>query len=373
MKTVRLIVASSQHDANMLYATGMFVPDSFIYFEVAGKKHAVFSDLEVDRARRQATVDVVIPMRECLDKLKRRGVKQPRLRDVLRLSLQEHRVKAVEVPFNFPLGLAKALRGIRVVPKPDPFFPERNVKSAREIAQIGAALRIAEAGMQAAIDSLRLCDIGRDGHLYRQRRRINAEDIRGVINATMAARGGVAADTIVACGSQGCDPHEVGHGPLRAHQTIILDIFPRDTRTGYWGDITRTVVRGRATAAVKQLYAAVQHAQQLAFERLRAGVDGKDVHDAILAFFKEQGYETGVHHGRMRGFFHGTGHGLGLDIHELPRVGGIHEKLTAGNVVTVEPGLYYPGLGAVRLEDVAAIQAQTARNLTRFPQFLEVE
>ena len=193
-----------------------------------------------------------------------------------------------------------------------------------------------------------------------------------MINGVIAGRGGVAADTIVAGGNQGCDPHETGHGPLRAHQTIILDIFPRDVRTGYWGDLTRTVVRGRAREAVRKLYDTVQRGQELAFARLRAGVDGKEIHDAIQSLFRENGYLTRRYHGRMQGFFHGTGHGLGLDIHELPRFGGVSEKLPAGSVVTVEPGLYYWGLGAVRLEDVALIQARGARNLTRFPRVLEI-
>ncbi len=372
MKTARLIVADSEHDANMLYATGLFVPDPFIFFAVGGKKYAVMSDLEIDRARRAADVDVVVPMRDYLDKLKRAGNPKPRLGDVLRLVLQEHKIKAVEVPHNFPLGLARKLRAIRVAAQQEPFFPARTIKSAAEVRRIQDALHLAEEGMLAAIDALKSCRIGKDGYLYRQKNRITAADIQGVINATIAGLGGHASRTIVAGGNQGCDPHEIGHGPLRAHQTIILDIFPRDSRTGYWGDITRTVVRGRASDAVKKLYATVQRGQQLGFERLRAGVDGKDVHDAIHAFFKASGYETGLHKGRMRGFFHGTGHGLGLEIHELPRVGGINETLQAGNVVTVEPGLYYPGIGGVRLEDVALIQAKGCRNLTAFPKFLEI-
>jgi Xaa-Pro aminopeptidase len=201
---------------------------------------------------------------------------------------------------------------------------------------------------------------------------LTSEQIQGVINATIAGLGGAAARTIVAGGNQGCDPHEIGHGPLRAHTTIILDIFPRDMRTGYWGDITRTVVRGRASDAVKKLYAVVGEAQKLAFQKLREGVNGQDVHGGIQELFVSRGYRTGVIRGRMQGFFHGTGHGLGLEIHERPRVGAASEVLRAGQVVTVEPGLYYAGVGGVRLEDVAVIQPNGARNLARFPKALEI-
>jgi Xaa-Pro aminopeptidase len=286
--------------------------------------------------------------------------------------LREHRVRVVEVPMNFPVGLAKRLRGFRVVVKPDPFVPARELKSASEIKKLTAALRLAEAGMQSGIRVIRMSRIGRDGYLYWRKQRLASEDVQGVINATIAGLGGMAPMTIVAGGNQACDPHEVGHGPLRAHWPIIVDIFPRNSKTGYWGDITRTVVRGRASERVQDMYATVAQAQEKAFETLRAGVNGRTVHEAIGALFKERGFLTGKRHGRMQGFFHGTGHGLGLEIHELPRIGPVDATLRAGHVVTVEPGLYYPEIGGVRLEDVAVIRNASARNLTTFPKFLEV-
>jgi Xaa-Pro aminopeptidase len=231
---------------------------------------------------------------------------------------------------------------------------------------------MAEEGMRAAMDALHACRIRRDGFLYRRGRKVTAEHLQGVVNATMAGLGGMATHTIVACGNQGCDPHEAGHGPLRAHQPIIIDIFPRDMSTGYHGDITRTVVRGRASDAVRKLWLTVEQAQEIAFGKLRAGVDGRDVHQAVVDFFKREGYPTGQRHGRMQGFFHSTGHGLGLEVHEPPRLSVDPVPLKAGHVVTVEPGLYYWGIGCVRLEDVALIGARRARNLTAFPKLLEI-
>jgi Xaa-Pro aminopeptidase len=368
----RLMVADSERDANMLYATRMFVPDPFIWFEVHGKTYSAMSDLEIDRARKQAHVDRVLSLSRYQKLLRRDGVKQPRFSDILGRILQDFRVRSVEVPTSFPIGLAKQLRGIRVRVGPDPFFPEREIKSSVEVARLAEAMRLAEEGMRVAVGVLRVSRIGRGGFLYWRGRKLMAEDVQGVINGTIAGLGGVASRTIVACGNQGCDPHEVGHGPLRAHTTIILDIFPRDMRSGYCGDITRTVVRGHASEAVKKLYSVVGRGQEAAFRKLRADVDAKDVHAAIQELFVREGYKTGVIRGRRQGFFHGTGHGLGLDVHERPRVGAVSEVLRPGHVVTVEPGLYYWGIGGVRLEDVAVIQATGARNLARFPKVLEI-
>ncbi len=194
-----------------------------------------------------------------------------------------------------------------------------------------------------------------------------------MIDCAIAEVGGLAAHTIVAGGEQGCDPHEGGHGQLFANEPIILDIFPRAQATGYFGDITRTVVRGRASEAVRKLYDAVHAGQRLAFRRMRAGTPTAEIHRAVQELFVSRGYSTGPRNGRMAGFFHGTGHGLGLEIHEAPRVGATSTgKLQAGQVVTVEPGLYYPGIGGVRLEDVALVTAKHPRNLTRFEKVLEV-
>ena len=168
------------------------------------------------------------------------------------------------------------------------------------------------------------------------------------------------------------DPHEPGHGVLRAHEPIILDVFPRSQKTGYFGDLSRTVVRGRASDRLKAAYATVQAGQRIAYRDIRHGVSGRAIHQKILDLFAARGFPTGKIDGRMQGFFHGTGHGLGLDIHEPPRISPAEATLRTGHVVTVEPGLYYLGLGGVRLEDVVVVTATGNRKLTRAPQFLEI-
>jgi Xaa-Pro aminopeptidase len=369
-----LMVADSERDANMLYATGLFVPDPFIYLKTRGRPLLVMSDLEIDRARAQAPHCRIVSLTAYQQKLRRDGVKSPRSAHVIRRILRETGVRRAIVPDNFPLGLAKDLKklGIKLKPRAD-FFPKREIKSADEVRKISAALTMAEVGMAEGMQVLRLSKIGRKRQLIYRGLPLTSERLRAVIDCAILQACGLAANTIVAGGKQACDPHERGFGRLRANEPIVIDIFPRSQKTGYFGDITRTIVRGRASEAVKQLYDTVLRGQKIGFEKIRAQTPTADVHKAVQNFFVQQGYKTGRRNGRMEGFFHGTGHGLGLDIHEAPRVGATSTgRLQPGHVVTVEPGLYYPEIGGVRLEDVALVTNNGARNLTRFEKVLEI-
>jgi Xaa-Pro aminopeptidase len=371
-----LMVADSEHDANMLYAVGMFVPDPFIYLRLRGKSHIVMSDLEIDRARKQAPHCRALSLSRLHEKLKRSGAKTPiGFAPVIKEILRRYRIRQVLVPANFPLGLATELARlkIRVLPKVGSFFPEREQKSPAEVKKISAALMMAEVGMAEAMQCLRSSRIGKDGRLLYHNVPLTSEKLRSVIDTAITRANGLASHTIVAGGKQACDPHEGGSGPLRANQPIIIDIFPRSQQTGYFGDITRTVVRGRASEGVRRLYDTVFRGQDLAFRSIRANVPTVRVHKLVQEFFEKEGYKTGKHNGRMQGFFHGTGHGLGLEVHEAPRMGtNSTGVLKTGHVVTVEPGLYYPELGGVRLEDVALVTRNGARNLTRFEKALEL-
>ncbi len=370
-----LIVADSEHGADMLYAVGMFVPDPFIFLRSRGRNYVVMSDLEFDRARRQAPHCRVLSLSRYQGKARSAGVRQPGLADVIALLLREKGIRRVVVPRSFPHGLAADLqrRRIRVTAQRGSFFAERECKSAAEVKKISAALLMAEIGMAEAIQVLRRAKLGKGRRLVYHEVPLTSEKVRAVIDTAILQAGGLANHTIVAGGRQACDPHEAGHGPLRAHEPIILDIFPRSQTTGYFGDITRTVVRGRASEATRRLYDTVWQGQKLAFQAMRPGVPTKQVHQAVQDFFERTGYRTDRHQGCMQGFFHGTGHGLGLEIHESPRVGPTSaDVLKPGQVVTVEPGLYYPGVGGVRLEDVALITRTRPRNLTRFEKELEI-
>jgi Xaa-Pro aminopeptidase len=370
-----LIVADSQRDANMLYAVRMFVPDPFIYLRLRGRPYVVLSDLEIDRARHQAKHCRVLSLRHWQDKARAQGIARPGFAHVIWLLLKAHRLKKVTVPYNFPAGLAQELRRLKVPLKVSkaPVFPNREIKTADEVKKISAALMMAEVGLAEGIQTIKSAKIDKRRRLIYHGVPLTSEKVRGIIDTAILQAGGLPWGTIVAGGRQACDPHEVGHGPLRANEPIIIDVFPRSQKTGYFGDITRTVVRGRASEAVRRLYYTVERAQQLVFQQLRSGVRGGQIHQQVLSFFEREGYKTGRANGHMQGFFHGTGHGVGLEIHEAPRLGPRStDKLRPGHLVTVEPGLYYLELGGVRLEDMALVRRDSARNLTRFEKVLEI-
>ena len=371
----RLIVASSESDSNMLWATRMFVPDPFIFFVRGGKRHIVMTDLEFDRAREQATVHVVLKQSEYVRRAQARGVRFPSMPEILAEVFAEFAIKSVLVPSNFPTGLSDSLRTMLfdVQVKADPFWPKREIKTPEEIRSIRQSLRIAELGMEAGIDALRRSRIEKNGFLSLNGTRLTSEQLRSIINTAIMERGCVPSHTIVASGKQAVDPHNEGSGPIRANTSIIIDIFPRSEKTGYFGDITRTVVRGRASERLKHAFASVKEAQKIGFRRIRSRASTYAIHNEILDHFSRDGFQTGFDDGRMQGFFHGTGHGLGLDVHEAPSFGlRARNRLKKNHVVTVEPGLYYAGMGGVRLEDVVVVSQDGCRNLVRYPKFLEI-
>ena len=368
-----LLVSASEGDSNMLYAAGFFVPDPFIFFQHKKIKYVVMSDLEIDRAKKQAHADRVLSLSLYQRKLRKNG-KSPTMIDILDLLFRERGIRSLIVPANFSVLLADQLRakGFSVQIKRDPFFAERETKDGTEVKHITESLRVATRGLEAGIRALKRTKIKRDGYLYLNDARLTSEMLKTFVNTTIMAQGWVPSHTIISSGNQCVDPHHEGTGPIKAHTSIIFDIFPRSQKTGYFGDLSRTVVRGHASERLKEMYATVQAGQKIGFDQIRDGIDGKEIHQKILALFEARGFHTGRINGRMQGFFHGTGHGLGLDIHEPPRIAPVEATLRAGHVVTVEPGLYYLGVGGVRLEDVVVVTPRGNRNLTDCPQFLEI-
>lgn len=366
--------ASGGSDSNMLYATGFAAPDPYVFLEAGGRKIIVVSDLEYGRARDQARVDEVVRQVEVERALRARGFEQPGVVDIIVYLLEQFGVKRVTVPENFWAALADDLRGrgIQVNVRRGPFFEQRAIKTREEVEHITASLRVAESAIQRAVDILRESSI-EGGHIVWQGRTLTSERLRAEMNAVMVRRECFPSHTIVAGGDQACDPHHRGWGPLAAHRPIVLDVFPRSMETMYWGDITRTVLKGRALPELNKMYDAVLRGQELGCRLLRDGADGTAIHKEILRFFDSLGYRTELRDGRPVGFIHGTGHGVGLDLHEAPSIGRRGTTLKAGHVVTVEPGLYYPGLGGIRIEDVLLVEPAGASNLTVFPKFLQIE
>ena len=369
----RLMIAASETDADMYYATRFLAPDPFIFLQIGDEKHLLMSDLERDRARAQAQVDHVLSLSEYQEKAKKNDTdeEEPSQIDALHELLQEKNITSLNVPRAFAIATADDLRerGYEVAFPEGAYWPDREIKTPAEIAHIREVQQHTEAAMDAAITLIRNADIRGDA-LYHNGEPLTSETVKREIKFLLLERDCTAGHTIVAGGDQACDPHNEGSGPLHAHQSIIIDIFPRSNITGYFADLTRTVVKGDPSADLQNIYDAVLAAQNLAFDSIRADADSQAIHRALQELFENRNFETGNTDGRMQGFFHGTGHGLGLEIHEPPRIGKTPGTLCAGHIVTVEPGLYYPGRGAVRIEDLAVVTQDGCDNLTTYPKFL---
>ena len=363
MSSARLMYAASGHDADMLYATRFYADDPFLWWETRGKRHLALSPLEIDRAKPVAVGQV-----HALAEFLKSPVHGDSTVALIVGVAKSCRTKSFLVPEQFPAGLLEKLRaaGLKLTVSHEPFFPERSRKTKAEQAALEAALRVAEAGLRRGIDVLRASRANRRGFLTWQKAPLTSEWLRAEMDSAVLHAGGSPANTIVAGGEQGCDPHERGHGPLRANEAIVLDIFPRHARNYYFGDLTRTVVKGRASEALRKQYATVQEGKRWVMSRMRAGADGPALQKKLIARFTAAGFPTEQRNGRWVGMFHGVGHGLGLDLHETPRFAA--GKLFAGLSITVEPGLYYPGVGGVRIEDLVIVEKTGVRNLTRFEE-----
>jgi Xaa-Pro aminopeptidase len=365
-----VMIAASEIDSNLYYATRFLAPDPFIFVQVGAEKILVMSDLEVDRARSQASVDTVLSYSAYEGRAREKGASSPSSLDVLDLVLQERNARHLLVPGSFGIEHADGLRarGYTLTVKREPFFEERLVKSEEEIEQITATQRATEEAVDAAISAIRAAKVGNDGFLSLDGQRLTSEMLKKIINVKLMELDCVAQNSIVAPGLQGVDPHDQGSGPIRANESIVMDIFPKSGRTRYFADMTRTVVKGKASPKLRAMYRAVLNAQERGIELIRDGADGKAIHAEVNAVLEKDGFATGMAGGRMQGFFHGTGHGVGLDIHEPPRISKTGAVLKSGYVVTVEPGLYYQDAGAVRIEDLVVVTPTGCRDLTKFPK-----
>ncbi len=371
-----LIVADSARCADLRYAVGLLVPAPFIYLRVNGRGYAVLGDEELERVERQMRKCRVLSLSRCQRQLRRAGEKHTGWAAVIRLLVNEEGGKRLLVPVDFPLGLARELRRLKIRVRPkagELFFPEREFKSAEELEMIRGAVVMAEVGLAEAIQALKDSKIGPRGQLLYRGSPLTAEKLRGIIQIAVLQAGGQACQTTVSGGRQGGDGHANDTGPLPAHQPIDLQVFPRSEKTGYHANIARTVVRGRASDPVQKLYAAVKEAQEVALKQLRAGAPAGAVHTSVEDYFSREGFRTRRSRGTRSGFLQATGHGLGLAPSEPPHLTSSSEEILRPNqVVALHPALHYPDLGGVRVGDVAVVTRNGARILTQFEKVLEV-
>ncbi len=370
----RLIVASPSVCADVLYAGGFHAPDEVVYFEAAGERGLILSQLEFARAKEEASRKVRVLSRE--EFLDARSADRSDLAVLVNLTEQLD-LRSWKVPADFPLALADALRarGIGVEAVNGPFFPKREVKTASEIAKIAEAEAATEEAMRYVRDRIRKAKVNSRGVLCSGKTVLTCEMLRAEIEGLLKTRGYTASQTITACGIQASQPHNLGAGPVLAGKPIVVDIFPRSDTTGYWGDMTRTFCKGIAEPVVRKAFLSVRKAGEIAERMIREGVCAAEVHLAAAESMAADGFQTGhTPDGIPCGFIHGLGHGVGLEIHEGPRVSPMNRNpLRKGNVVSVEPGLYHPAWGGIRLEDLVVVTRDGCRNFNTMEKELEIE
>lgn len=370
-----LLYADTLTSTDMLYFGRVEVHDPFIAFGAGGKKITIQNALEFGRVKRTGDFDTVLSYEEWIARARQRYGAKAGIPEIIATAARHHGIRRFRVPATLPAALYLKLTklGLKLEFPDGLLFPEREIKTAWEASCIREGNRLCAVGYGVAEKILRAAKIKGRTLVYRGKV-LTSEQLRFELETAIREQGGDPRDTIVAGGDQACDPHERGSGPLRPHELIIIDIFPRVLKTGYHGDMTRTYLKGRPREVQRRLVATVREAQKRATALIRAGVDGRKVHAACTECFAEAGYETKRTKNGAVGFIHGTGHGLGLAVHDPGRMSpSIAYPLKKGSVMTVEPGLYYPGLGGCRWEDVVWVTTTGSRPLSKHPYNWEIQ
>ena len=383
-----LLYSDSIVGVNMYYLTKFLAPDPFILFKkVDAEPVIVIKQMEYPRAQKEALVKDVRSYADYDFKAKVSSTSDPEL-GVLKFIATVARKELglgtrIFVPSNFPTMVADALRndGLTLVPAFGVIEKARETKDRNEVNAIKTIQAITEQVTKEVIEMISDTTVDSSGTLIAgfdgERGPLTVGRIKsflrhGFVDQKCSTENGI----IVACGTKGADPHYAGRAAdeLKANQPIVLDIYPRSIHNRYWTDMTRTVVKGRASEEVKRMFETVLEAKKVSIDALHAGVLGNDAYHTCCDVLEKAGYATpkqGIQ--PIKGFLHGLGHGVGLQIHEGPTLNELYRSaLEDHNVVTVEPGLYDPDLGGVRIEDLVEVTKTGCTNLTRMEIELEI-
>lgn len=372
-----LLVAESYANADMYSTIRFLFSDPVIYLRHTAGETLVCSGFERDEAARHGRVPDVRAFDEFGYAALLRTSARPyqAFAALVQTVLERAGVREVTVTNDAPVYIVDHLRaaGIMVHCDPEALLTARISKDEHELAAMETVQRITELAMDAAIGMIAAAKPVGEA-LVLDGQPLTSERVRAAIDAIFLAAGCVAEGTIVAGGTQSAAPHNAGSGTLRPCQPIVLDIFPRHKELRYYADMTRTVSKGDPGPEIARMYEATRQAQELAISLIAPGADGRAIYEAVCRQYEAAGYGTSLRDGSYpaAGFIHGLGHGLGLEVHERPGMGRSSDLLAEGHVVTVEPGLYDPTIGGVRIEDVVVVTGNGCRNLTRCAKTLIV-
>jgi len=369
-----LMYADTYRTPELRHEVPIGIPDPFLYAEKDGKKHIVIGAMEIPRLAELGLFELHPTEEYGSDELVRSGLSYAEVRqEVVVRAVKGLGITSAAVPETFPLWLADRLRadGIELNVDADLFDDRRRVKNEAELAGIRRAQRAAEAGMDAARDLFRRAT-GDNGGLKVDGEPLTVERVKSAMFAAFVANGASSDDIIVAPGPQGAVGHDMGSGPIVPGVPIVIDIWPRDNESFMYCDMTRTFVVGDVPEDVARWHGLAKDALDRAISEIKDGADGRAIFDGTCEIFEAAGEATQrtKEDGKPlnHGFFHGLGHGVGLEVHEQPGMGLASKlPLRAGDVVTVEPGCYRQGYGGVRLEDLVLVTKDGAENLTQYP------
>jgi Xaa-Pro aminopeptidase len=362
-----LLRAAPGASADLFHAIPLEILDPFLYAEHDGRKVAVIGVLERDRIEALGLgIEVLDPFELGLDSLLNEGVDflaaevETDLRAVKELGLAE-----AIVPPDFPLAWADKLRGagVELTVDPEAFDLRRRQKTDAQLAGIRRAQVAADAAMGAAAELLRELPSG-----------LTCEQVRERMQEVCVGHDAELPDTaIVAHGAQSASGHEEGHGPIDRGGIVLIDIWPRDKQSRCWADMTRTFVAGGEAppAELQEYWELTRASLDVVMPLIKPGAVCREIHAASCEPFEAAGKPTvrtkQPNTTLEEGYYHGLGHGVGLEVHERPNLGRSDERLMAGDVVTVEPGCYRPGFGGCRLEDLVIVTDDGCEVLTDFP------
>lgn len=359
----KLIIAAT-NEADMRYASGLSMPDPFILLDTGRRKHLLVSKLEYSRVKRH---DVLL-----WDSYYERVKREKGWRDgsllakMAALYLQERKIKKVWMSKRALALHVEELRKRGIEVKLGDLY-DRSVKAKEEVREIKKVRNATVKAMRVCIGIIAEATVNRKGELLFQKEQVTSERLKVVARKILLEQECEAPSIIISHGTQTAKPHHEGKGVLRAGEPIMMDFYPRSMRSGYWFDMTRTVCKGSPSAEVRKLYAAVKAAQDAALQRVKAGVKASSVDNAAAEELARRGYKTTT----RQGFLHSTGHGVGLEIHEAPSIASSsEERLKAGMIITIEPGLYYKY--GVRIENTIMVTTKGYKDLTRMKRVLHV-
>jgi Xaa-Pro aminopeptidase len=375
-----LIIGDTVRCPELRHEVPLAVPDAFLYAEVGGKRCVLVSSLEAGRIEELGTGLEVLNYEDAgVDELLNRGLDSYELERELHLAAcRRIGVERAVTPGTFPLVHADYLRtqGIELTADQRFFDERRRVKNEHELAGIRRACRAVEAGVAVGAEMLRSA-ARTNGVLTLGGEPLTCERIKLEVERAFGDHGAAAEEFIVSHGAQTAVGHEGGSGPIAADDVVLFDLFPRDRESACFSDFTRTFSVGRPSDELAEYHRLSREALDLAVGAVKPGVKGSDIHRQVCDFFHEHGYKTQLHKEDgevlVDGYFHATGHGVGLEVHERPGVGRVEaEPLVEGDVIALEPGLYRHGYGGVRLEDLILVTADGAEVLTSYPYDFEL-